>query len=53
VPLLRLAAVGQEVIAKRLAAEGWEERRRRQRPALERGRELVDVELVLSDAAWR
>jgi hypothetical protein len=51
--LLRLAALGEDVINARLSTDDAQERERRQRRALGRAGDLVDAELVLSDAAWR
>jgi hypothetical protein len=51
--LLRLAAAGHEAIADDVDAADREHRRRRQDDALSRARELVDVDALLSDAAWR
>lgn len=51
--LMRLAAVGRDVVAQDLAEAAREGRRERQRAALERLPALVDVDVLLSDAAWR
>jgi hypothetical protein len=51
--LLRLAALGAQHVAEELADTSASVRRERQHMALRRGKELVDVELLLSDAAWR
>jgi hypothetical protein len=51
--LLLLAAAGHEAIAADVLAGARADRRERQRAALARADELVDVEALLSDAAWR
>ena len=51
--LIRLAATGRDAIAAEAAAEDGAARRKRQRVALNRARSLVDVDELLSDAAWR
>lgn len=51
--LLRLAALGAQHVAGQLEETDASVRRARQGAALRRGKELVDVELLLSDAAWR
>jgi hypothetical protein len=51
--LLRLAACGHQVVASRVAAEEADARRVRQREALDRAPGLVDVDLLLGDAAWQ
>lgn len=51
--LLRLAGVGADRVASELDRESSEQRRERQRIALSRARELIDPEVLLSDAAWR
>ena len=51
--LLRLAALGAQHVAGQLEEADASERRERQDAALRRGKELVDIGLVLSDAAWR
>ena len=51
--LIRLAATGRDAIAAEAAAEDGAARRERQRVALNRARLLVDVDELLSDAAWR
>jgi hypothetical protein len=50
--LIRLAACGHEIVASRVAAGDAEVRRERQREALQRAADLVDAELLFSDAAW-
>lgn len=49
--LLRLTEVGGEALGARLAED--EERRERQRVGLERAAQLVDVDALLGDHAWR
>lgn len=49
--LLRLTEVGGEALATQLAAT--ERRRERQRVGLERAAQLVDVDALLNDQAWR
>jgi len=51
--LVRLAEVGRDVVARELAEADREGRRERQTAALARIGELVDLEVLLSDAAWR
>ncbi len=51
--LLRLAAVGGEVVAGQVAVGDAAALRDRQRAALSRAGQLVDVELLDADAAWR
>jgi hypothetical protein len=51
--LLRLTAAGSEAIAAEAAAEDRGLRRQRQREALRRGHELLDADVLLTDAAWR
>jgi hypothetical protein len=51
--LMRLIACGHQVVASRVAAGEAGARRERQRDALRRARDLVDVELLLGRAAWR
>ena len=51
--LIRLAATGHDAIAAEAAAEDGAARRERQLVALNRARSLVDVDELLSDAAWR
>ena len=48
--LLRLAATGCDAIAADVARD---DRRERQRAALGRADELVDVDVLLADTAWR
>jgi hypothetical protein len=51
--LLRLAGVGAEKVASELDSVAATERRERQREAMARAGTLIDVDLLLSDAAWR
>jgi hypothetical protein len=51
--LLRLARVGADQVASELDSVAATERRERQREAMARARTLIDVDLLLSDAAWR
>lgn len=49
--LLRLLDAGREVAERE--AEDAAERRERRRRSLRAGPDLVDIDLLLSDAAWR
>ena len=51
--LLRLAAAGRDAIAPEVDGAEREQRRARQRRAMEHASERVDVDALLSDAAWR
>jgi hypothetical protein len=51
--LIRLAGAGREAIAAEVQTEDRAARRERQLTALARGRELIDVDALLGDAAWR
>jgi hypothetical protein len=51
--LLRLAAVGRDAIVTDVDESVRRARADRQREALGRARELVDVDVLLSDEAWR
>lgn len=51
--LYRLASTGEDVLRVREDAEIDAARRDRQRAALERATQLLDVESVVTDAAWR
>ena len=51
--LLRLASTGHDAIAAESAESDRAARRERQARALDRARSLVDVDELLSDAAWR
>lgn len=51
--LLRLAAMGSDTIRARLDERDQTERRARQQQAMRRAAELMDVELLLADGAWR
>ena len=50
--LLRLAAAGHEAIVDDALADEHGSRRDRQRAALVRSAQLVDVDALLADAAW-
>jgi len=51
--LYRLARIGEDSVRRQAGEAHAVARRERQRSALERGHQLIDAELVLSDAAWR
>lgn len=51
--LLRLAEAGGAAVAAARDDEDRANRIRRQREAIAEIRELIDVDLLLSDAAWR
>lgn len=51
--LLRLAAIGRDAIAPHVAQEARERTRELQLAALERSEQLVEVDVLLADAAWR
>jgi len=51
--LLRLAGAGAERVSAELDAAAAGTRRDRQREALARADDLVDVDALLSDTAWR
>jgi hypothetical protein len=51
--LFRLAVTGEKALREQIDAQEHADQRERQRQALERIPELVDMELLLSDAAWR
>lgn len=51
--LLRLAAAGRDAIAAEVEDGERGRRRERQLAALTRGGDLVDVDALLGDAAWR
>jgi hypothetical protein len=51
--LLRLADAGADRVAAELDVRTREDRAERQRLALNRAGELLDVDLLLADAAWR
>jgi hypothetical protein len=51
--LLRLAEAGRDAVAGELASEEHGRRRARQQAALARGSQLVDVDALLRDEAWR
>ena len=50
--LLRLAGIGADRIASELVGAGFRQQRGRQLDAMRRAPQLLDVELLLSDAAW-
>lgn len=51
--LLRLAAAGHDAIRAGLDGRDEAQRRARQREAMSRAAELMDVDVLLADAAWR
>jgi hypothetical protein len=51
--LFRLAVTGEQALRDQVEERDRDRRRDRQREALERAPQLLDVELLLSDAAWR
>jgi hypothetical protein len=51
--LLLLAAAGHDAISREVLVNEHSKRRDRQRAALGRATELVEVEALLADAAWR
>ena len=51
--LLRLTRAGSDAVARELDEREGTERRERQRTAMRDVTELVDVDLLLSDAAWQ
>jgi post-segregation antitoxin (ccd killing protein) len=51
--LLRLAQAGRDAIAGAAAREEATERRERQARAMAESAELIDVDVLLSDAAWQ
>jgi hypothetical protein len=51
--LYRLARVGEDALRVEARQREASDRRGRQRVALERAGELIDVNALLSDAAWR
>jgi hypothetical protein len=51
--LLRLADAGRDRVAAELEASSHEHRRGRQQLALRRSSDLIDADVLLSDAAWR
>jgi hypothetical protein len=51
--LFRLAVNGEQALREQVERREHENRRERQREALERAPRLLDTELLLSDAAWR
>jgi len=50
--LVRLAAAGRDAIEPEVVADAREARRERQREAMSRAATLVDVDALLTDAAW-
>ncbi len=50
--LLRLAGVGADHVASELDLVSFHERRERQSAALRRAPELIDSDVLLTDAAW-
>jgi hypothetical protein len=50
--LLRLAATGRDAVQRRLDDEDRVRRRAEQIDAMNRAATLMDVDLLLSDAAW-
>ena len=51
--LLRLAAAGRDVIRQQLDDDDRSRRRAEQVEAMNRADTLMDVDLLLSDAAWK
>lgn len=51
--LYRLARIGQDAIREQVTENERSERRARQRTALGRANDLIDVDAALADAAWR
>jgi hypothetical protein len=51
--LLRLTQAGRDAVARELEEREGTERRERQRVAMRAVTELVDVDALLSDAAWQ
>ncbi len=51
--LLRLTRIGASRIAAELDGAAFRPQRERQVEALRRARQLLDAEVLLSDAAWR
>jgi hypothetical protein len=51
--LYRLARLGDDAVRVRVAENDLSERRERQRAALGRANDLLDVDAALADAAWR
>ena len=51
--LLRLTAAGRDAVARDLNEREGAERRERQRTAMREIADLVDAEVLLSDAAWQ
>jgi hypothetical protein len=51
--LLRLTEAGRDAVARELDEREGTERRERQRAAMREVTDLVDVDALLSDAAWQ
>ncbi len=51
--LLRLVAEGRDVVEQRLGQQDRAQRRSSQEAAMRRAASLLDVDLLLSDAAWQ
>ena len=51
--LLRVTQAGSDAVARELDEREGTQRRERQRAAMRDVTELVDVDLLLSDAAWQ
>lgn len=51
--LLRLAATGRDALEQQLDADARIRRRGEQVEAMKRAATLMDVDLLLSDAAWK
>jgi hypothetical protein len=51
--LVRLAAAGRDAIAPEIDARARDDRRQRQLAAMGRAAELLDVDALLADTAWR
>ncbi|MGO9496951.1 MAG: hypothetical protein ACLQA5_09645 [Solirubrobacteraceae bacterium] len=51
--LLLLADAGAQVVASELDAAAGESRRERQREALARAPQLIDIGTLLNDSAWQ
>ena len=51
--LLRLTQAGRDAVARELDEREGADRRERQRTAMREVAELVDADVLLSDAAWQ
>ena len=51
--LMKLAELGSEHVERRLSQEEARARAERQRAAMREIRDMIDVEVLLSDEAWR